>query len=74
VVKYTAEPNVTIDGLKISEINMHQYDYVGIYENPRDPSERLYSYCFNLYDNKDTLIQTSGEQIHNVEIDTDLKF
>ena len=72
VVKYTAAPFVTIDGLKVNEINMHQYDYIGLYCNSGDSAERLYSYCFNLYDGNNNLIQSSGEKIHNAELDMTL--
>ena len=51
---------------------MHQYDYIGLYSNPEDSTERLYSYHFNLYDNDSNLIQTSGEKIHNAENDISL--
>jgi hypothetical protein len=51
---------------------MHQYDYVGVYKNPGDTAERLYSYCFNLYDNENNLLRTSGEKIHNSELDPGL--
>ena len=74
VVKYTAEPRVYIDGLESGRdnINMHQYEYVGVYYQSEDVSEKLYSYHFNLYDNDNQLIQTSGEKIHNISLDIDL--
>lgn len=72
VVKYTTQPNIVIEGLEAGEINMHQYDYVGVYKNPGDMTERLYSYCFNLYDNENNLLRTSGEKIHNSELDPNL--
>lgn len=73
VVKYTSQPTVILEGLKLGEINSHRYDYVGVYTNRGDSSERVYSYCFNLYDNNNNLLQTSGEKIHNTELDIDLK-
>ena len=72
VVKYTTQPNVSIDKLESGQINMHQYQYVGKYYQSGDKSERAYSYHFNLYDNNMNLIQTSGEQIHNSFNDTEL--
>ena len=72
VIKYTSQPFISIEGLEVGTINMHQYDYVGVYRNPGDSTERLYSYRFNLYDNENNLLQTSNEKIHNAEMDIDL--
>lgn len=74
VVKYTAEPNVSIVGLETGQgnINMHQYQYIGSYYQSLDTSEKVYSYRFNLYDNDLNLIQTSGEKIHNSSLDIEL--
>lgn len=77
VVKYTAQPEVTIEDLTFGEssINMHRYEYVGKYYQSKetgDISERVYSYCFNLYDNSMNLIQTSGDKIHDSSMDTEL--
>ena len=74
VVKYTYQPFVSIEGLEAGMINMHQYDYVGKYINSGDTTEKLYSYCFNLYDSENVLIQSSGEKIHNSELDVDLAY
>ena len=74
VVKYTAEPSVSIVGLETGQgnINMHQYQYIGSYYQSLDTSEKVYSYRFNLYDNDLNLIQTSGEKIHNSSLDIEL--
>ena len=74
VVKYTAEPHVSIVGLETGQgnINMHQYQYIGSYYQSLDTSEKAYSYRFNLYDNNLNLIQTSGEKIHNSSLDIEL--
>lgn len=71
VVKYTAQPTVSIDGLEIgsNNINMHQYDYIGRYVNTIDLSEKEYSYKFNLYDNYSHLISTTDWKVHNSELD-----
>lgn len=66
VIKYTTEPVVKIDGLENKKINMHNYQYYGIYSQENgDHSEKVYSYCFYLYDDKDNIVDTSGEKIHN---------
>ena len=72
VVKYTSEPTVEIVDLSRSKTNEHQYQYIGKYAQSKDFSEKVYSYCFNVYDNNLNLIQTTGEQIHNSLLDTDL--
>lgn len=73
VVKYTEEPEVTLDGLEYGQgqINMHQYQYVGRYYQLYDTTEKAYSYTFNLYNLNGELLQTSGEQIHNASNDID---
>ena len=66
VTKYTTKPNVRIEGLELKKVNMHNYQYYGVYSQENgDTSEKVYSYCFNLYDDKDNILQTSGELIHN---------
>ena len=72
VVKYTSEPIVEIVDLSRSKTNEHKYQYIGKYTQSKDFSEKVYSYCFNVYDNNLNLIQTTGEQIHNSLLDTDL--
>lgn len=37
----------------------------GIYSSPNDSSEKVYSYIFNIYDEDNNLLETSGEQLHN---------
>lgn len=72
VVKYTTKPIVEIAGLESSGVNSHVYQYVGRYnQEGQDTTEKAYSYCFNLYDGNGTLLQTSGEQIHNNSHDTE---
>lgn len=72
IVKHTSEPVISISGLEAGLINMHQYEYIGSYIQTEDTSEKVYSYCFNLYDNNMKLIQTSGELIHNSSLDSSL--
>ena len=68
IVKYTTKPEIAIQGLDYQVINKHQYNYIGTYTN-EDLSEKVYTYCFNLYDNKNKLVETSGERFHNSEDD-----
>lgn len=64
VAKCTAKP-----------ILMVEYDnnkFIGIYKNEKDPSERVYSYGFNLYKNG-VLYNSIQEQLHNAKNDVDTK-
>lgn len=69
VIKCTAEPQVIIKD-RVDEngeaIKFHNYKYTGLYSQVNgDASEKVYSYCFNLYDEKNIKVATSGELIHN---------
>ena len=72
IAKYTAKPNVYIEGLNNNiDTNVFytfQSTYVGVYENTKDKNERPYSYCFSLYDNYNDLIETSGWKLHNSSV------
>ena len=72
VIKYTVKPNIYISGLEQGQVNMHNYQYSGVYSQKFDVNEKAYSYCFNLYDGDGKLLQTSGEQIHNSQHDVEL--
>lgn len=73
ISKYTTKPTVYIQNLKTNLTNTHIYDYIGVYSQENgDSTERVYSYCFNLYDENDNLIATSGDQVHNTTLDTNL--
>lgn len=66
VTKYTTKPNVEI--LK----NSDGVSYFGIYSQVNgDITEKVYSYQFDLKDNKGNIIETSGEQLHNSSFDTE---
>lgn len=43
--------------------------YKAIYNHPFDPTEKAYSYHFVLKDNTGTIIEDTGEQIHNINED-----
>lgn len=73
VGKYTTKPKVEIMGLKTNKINMHSYDYNGVYSQINgDITERVYSYKFDVYNNKGDLIASSGEQLHNSSNDSEI--
>lgn len=66
IMKFTACPNVTIQGRETNLL--HQYTYTGIYKN-EDVNEKVYSYCFNIFDQNNNLVETSGELIHSIDIE-----
>lgn len=72
VVKYTAEPQVYIEGLT-SNINQHIYDYIGVYRIPSyqvngqiiyDTNEKVYSHHFTIEDKEHNVIYQTEELIH----------
>ena len=48
VFKFTTLPEVYVENLNSSNVNVHLDNYIGVYKN-LDQSERVYSYQFNLY-------------------------
>ena len=68
--KYTATPNISIRGLTTGH-NIHKYSYTGMYENTFDPSEKVYSYEFNLYNSANEIVANSGVLLHNSAMDTE---
>lgn len=71
--KYTTKPKVYINNLREGFINMHEHTYVGFYNQLNgDTTERAYSYRFDVYNNKDNIVATSGDCLHNSSNDTEL--
>jgi len=49
--KYTSKPNLQVNNLDSHILNMNEYLYIGYYsQENKDPTERVYSYIFNVYD------------------------
>jgi hypothetical protein len=73
VVKCTTRPYIKINELaeKPTEVQNDNRSYTGYYsqkladDTVGDITEKLYSYEFNVYDDTDTLFETSGERLHN---------
>lgn len=72
IIKYTAKPTVEISDFSLNEMNSGQAQYIGIYSNENDPSERVYQYRFNLFTKSDELVESSGWKLHNSYEDTSL--
>lgn len=71
-IKYTHKPTAIIEGLSTTGYNPNQLEYVGVY-NCEDSSEKVYSYCFTLKDEQNSIVATSGELIHNSSTDNSTK-
>lgn len=86
IAKYTTKPSLSIEGLETTRINKHLYHYTGTYLQKdietkdsqgnnivikKDKTEKVYSYYFNIYDDKDNLIETTGELLHNSSNDSE---
>lgn len=64
IFKKTMKPSITIPQLKNNFYS--GYEYTGLYnQNGRDETEKVYSYCFELRDANNNLVDTSGIQIHD---------
>lgn len=71
VIKYTAMPSVTIDGLKRVGFNTHKYSYTMLYSQyEKDTTEKLYSTRFILKNASGEIIADSGEILHNTTNDS----
>ena len=70
VVKYTAKPEVIIDGLEGSQLHSDTHAYIGVYsQKDKDVTEKVYSYNFTIYKEDGSILETSGELLHNHEND-----
>ena len=70
-MKYSSKPKIYINDFKNVGINLYTYNYTGYYDQTDgDITEKVYSYCFNIYDQNKTLILSSGENVHNSSNDT----
>ena len=64
IIKYTTEPTIAITNLNTFGDNINKSSFVGSYETA-DITEKVYSYCFSIYDEHNNLFESSGELIHN---------
>lgn len=74
ILKYTSEPVVSISDFYLDTTNVNKTEYVGIYENKDDPTEKAYQYRFNLYTREGILLETSGWKFHNSYEDVSLTY
>ena len=64
IIKCTGPATMAISNLDKSINNNNPVDFIGHYIN-KDVTEKVYSYCFTIYDNYNQIFETSGELIHN---------
>lgn len=64
IIKYTAQPIISIQSLQESKVNLNRYEYVGTYKQDLDPTEKLYSSKFIIYDG-DYPVYDTGDILHN---------
>lgn len=67
-IKCVAKPKVTIGGYDPLQINTFIQEFIGEYQqntNFGDSTEKVETYEFNLWDNTNQLILSSGELLHN---------
>lgn len=73
VIKYTAYPEVTIEGLEGSQLHSDTHTYIGNYsQKNKDVTEKVYSYNFTIYKEDGSILETSGELLHNHENDDEV--
>ena len=69
IVKCISKPTVSIQNLNSNTSNAQQYEYIGVYST-KDIDEKVYSYCFTIYDGVGKVYDTSGVQLHDTSDDT----
>ena len=77
IIKYTAAPIVEFNDINLKK-NSYEYTVTCKQSQEKDKNgsplgditEKIYSYCFNLYNGNNELVDTTGELIHNNNKDT----
>lgn len=72
-VKYTTRPEIKILDLELGQANQHLHQYTGVYSQDitADTTEKVYTYCFTIYDSAGQIYYTTGELLHNSDNDTE---
>lgn len=63
VIKCTTYPQIEIPSLTSNYYG--NYEYVGVYKQLGDKTEKVYTYCFELKDVSGNLVATTGTMLHN---------
>ena len=73
VIKCTYEPEVYIEDLEDKDENNSKPTYLGYYsQKAKDPTEKIYSYNFTIYDNNNEVFETTGDLVHNHQYDDEI--
>lgn len=73
VIKCVAQPTATIAGYTAGDLNIITPEIIGVYTQDTstgDSSEKVYSYRFQMWNDKDELIDDSTVLLHNSSADT----
>lgn len=67
VVKYYGEdgPEIYVDGLSSKNSNMYTGSYLGVFEHPDDPMEKVAQYRFIIQDSTGNIVTDTGWLVHN---------
>jgi hypothetical protein len=68
VAKCTSEPTLKITGSFKNINSFSDGTFQGTYWN-EDTTEKVYSYCFTIFNSANKVIETSGKLLHNVNKD-----
>ena len=66
IIKCIDQPTCSIEGLKDQEVVANPFTFTGVYNyDSTADNEKLYSCCFNVYDEDYNIYDTSGDIIHS---------
>ena len=76
IIKCTSKPKVYINNLSQESANFFTNYYIGTYDQSdcKDQSEKVYSYEFNVYNDDNEIIYTTGERLHQTSYDVDYTY
>ena len=72
IAKFTAQPTLSLAGMDRYGTNNEITEYVGVYNNIDDTTEKAYQYKFTFRNYAGEVLETSGWKTHNVNSDTEL--
>lgn len=70
ITKCTVMPETYIENLNINQVNNNIDQYIGVYSNAQDPSEKNYQYMFELSLIDGTILDSTNWCYHNSNNDT----
>ena len=71
VAKRIIQPQTSIKFLSADKVTSNPITFIGEYSYEHEiDKEKIYSYCFNVYDDKEQLYDTSGDIVYNNEAES----